>query len=75
MNHVHEVVCTKALEDLPRKYGERTALLTSKRGRPSWSLASTNEASQMDLHTFFKHVKVRLTQLIESLWLCKCVEV
>ena len=56
MNHVHGVVHNKTLEDLQQcKHG--ATLSTGKRGRPSKTLASSNQFGQTRLHTFFKHTK------------------
>ena len=57
MNHVYGVMYAKTLEDLDCKSGRGTTLSTGKRGRPNRSSASSSQATQKELHTFFRHTQ------------------
>ena len=56
MNHVHEVLHNKTLQDLQQRK-DGVALSTGKRGRPSRTSTSSNQCVQTGLHTFFKHTE------------------
>ena len=55
MNHVYGTVHTKTMEELKSKTSQGLVLSMGKRGRPTRSSTSTDQASQKALHSFYKH--------------------
>ena len=74
MNHVHEVVHNKTLEDL-HQHKDGATLSTGKSGHPSKTSASNSQSSQIGLHTFFKHTEGEISPMKGCLLVHKLVGV